>query len=120
MVEDDPDARAALQVGLADTYDITAVADGDAALSILDRHQFDLMLVDVKLPGAILRELRDGRLSIPTVFACDTFAFLRIVKQSGASCLMKPMSLAALEAELSFAVADGFGVESPTEPSIER
>jgi CheY-like chemotaxis protein len=120
VVEEDADTRVALQIGLADVYEITAVADGTEALAMLDAQQFDLMLVDVKLPGAILREMRTGRLSIPAVFACETFAFIRIVKESGAAGLLKPLSLVAVEERLSFVSAEGFAREAPTEPSMER
>lgn len=119
VVEDDPDTRAALQIGLADAYEVIAVADGAAALSMLDVLQFDAMLVDLHLPGPILHEMKAGRLTLPTVFACETSAFGRAVEESGAACLMKPIRLAALEERLSFVMAGGFDREGPTEPSID-
>jgi DNA-binding response OmpR family regulator len=120
VVEDDADTRAALEIGLADEYEVVSVADGPAALSMLDLIQFDAMLVDVHLPGPILHEMKAGRLSLPAVFACETPAFGRVVEGSGGACLMKPIRLAALEERLSFVMAGGFDRERPTEPSIEH
>lgn len=119
VVEDDADTRAALEIGLGDHFEVVSVADGTAALSMLDLLQFDAMLVDVHLPGPILHEMKAGRLTLPTVFACETSAFGRAVEESGAACLMKPIRLAALEERLCFVMAGGFDREGPTEPSID-
>lgn len=71
-------------------------------------------------PLPLVDEINGGRLSIPSVFACNTFARVRLVKASGAAHVMKPISLAAVEAELSFVMTEAFDRECPTQPSIER
>ena len=52
IVEDDR----ALRVGLSDTfrdegYDVTCAADGDAAHEVLFSRHFDLVILDLMLPG---------------------------------------------------------------------
>jgi CheY-like chemotaxis protein len=119
VVEEDPRTREALEIGLADAYEVITVPDAEAALAMLDAVQFDLMLVDLFLPGLILHEMRASRLTLPAVFVCETAALARIVKEAGAASVMKPIRLAAVEKQLAFVMAPGFDRERPTEPSIE-
>ncbi|MBK8980417.1 MAG: response regulator transcription factor [Planctomycetes bacterium] len=72
LVEDD----LALRTGLRETfgeegYDVTAVADGNAARELLLTRHFDVVVLDLMLPGRggleILRELRERRLATPVL-----------------------------------------------------
>ena len=63
VVDDDPVLRAILRGYLEDAgYRVTEAADGDSLLDALPQLDPDLMLVDVKLPGAdgfeLLRAIR--------------------------------------------------------------
>ena len=69
LVEDD----LALRTGLSDTfreegYDVTAVADGHAAHELVMSRHFDVVVLDVMLPGRsgleVLRAMRDARLQM--------------------------------------------------------
>jgi DNA-binding response OmpR family regulator len=52
VVEDDPDVRAMLRILLEDeTYDVVEAADGDEGWDRFTAGVFDLVLVDLKLPG---------------------------------------------------------------------
>src|ERR1700758_4962481 len=62
------DDEAAVRESVADVlrdegYQVTAVADGAAALEAVDSHDFDLVLSDLRMPGAdglaILRRVRE-------------------------------------------------------------
>ena len=50
VVEDDPDQRSALQDALGDRYDVTCVADVEAALQAATR-PLDVIITDLKMPG---------------------------------------------------------------------
>ncbi len=72
IVEDDR----ALRVGLEDTFrdeghDVTTAADGDEAYDVLFRRHFDLVILDLMLPGRsgleILRELREQKVETPVL-----------------------------------------------------
>jgi DNA-binding response OmpR family regulator len=52
VVEDEPRMRAMLTDNLEfEGYHVTAVASGEAAMTVFDQHAFSLLLVDVMLPG---------------------------------------------------------------------
>jgi len=51
IVDDDEGTREALEAILEDDYDVACVADGRAALDKLNREAFDLVLLDLIMPG---------------------------------------------------------------------
>jgi DNA-binding NtrC family response regulator len=51
IVDDDEGTREALEVILEDDYDVTCAADGQIALDKLNREAFDLVLLDLIMPG---------------------------------------------------------------------
>ena len=52
VVDDDPDIRRTLRGVLEDEgHDVTDVGDGARALEALERRRFDVVLLDVKMPG---------------------------------------------------------------------
>lgn len=64
LVEDDPALRTVLADAFArDGLDVTAVGDGDEALAALRGQAFDLLILDIMLPGPsgleILRSVRE-------------------------------------------------------------
>jgi adenylate cyclase len=65
MADDEADQRELLFRMLApDGHDVISVADGDAAINELARSDFDLLLLDVMMPGmdgfGVLRHVRSG------------------------------------------------------------
>ncbi len=51
IVDDDEGTREALETILEDDYDVACVADGQVALDKLNREAFDLVLLDLIMPG---------------------------------------------------------------------
>ena len=51
IVDDDEGTREALEVILEDDYDVTCVANGKVALDKLNRESYDLVLLDLIMPG---------------------------------------------------------------------
>jgi DNA-binding response OmpR family regulator len=62
VVDDEPPLRELVIVTLGDTYDCDEAADGDAALEQLRRQRYDMVMLDVMMPGRsgidVLREMR--------------------------------------------------------------
>src|SRR5262245_37539293 len=72
LVEDEPALVLTLTDRLrAEHYEVETAGDGEQALAHLDRASFDLVLLDVMLPGRdgfeVCRELRARGLSIPVL-----------------------------------------------------
>ena len=72
LVEDDPTLRQALAFNLTrEGYEVTAVADGEAALDAARSERLDLVLLDVMLPGMsgveVLRVLRGEGVATPVI-----------------------------------------------------
>ena len=70
LVDDDPRILRMLERTLgAEGYEVTAVADGGAALARIERSVPDLIVLDVAMPGldglAVTRRLRAKRLGVP-------------------------------------------------------
>jgi CheY-like chemotaxis protein len=54
LVEDDQDVREMLVDSIAHSgHSVTAAQNGDAALVLLDKGEFDLLITDVRMPGAV-------------------------------------------------------------------
>ena len=108
LVEDEP----ALVLTLADRlraerYEVEAVGDGEHALALLDRASFDLVLLDVMLPGRdgfeVCRELRARDLSIPVLMLTARAQVVdRVVglKLGADDYLVKPFDMAELLARI--------------------
>jgi two-component system copper resistance phosphate regulon response regulator CusR len=72
VVEDEPTAAAVLAKGLREhAYAVDIANDGDAALEQAAINQYDLLIVDVLLPGTdgleVCRRLRAGGASVPVL-----------------------------------------------------
>ena len=72
VVEDEPGIAFALEADLrTEGYEVTVAGNGDDALSLALRGTFDLMLLDVMLPGKdgfdVCRELRRGGSRTPII-----------------------------------------------------
>ncbi|MFN8061180.1 MAG: response regulator [Vicinamibacterales bacterium] len=72
VVDDDVDHLAVLQHVLANEgYEVSTATDGASALSLLGGHRYDLVLVDIRMPGLdglqLLEAIRKTHGDIPTV-----------------------------------------------------
>jgi DNA-binding response OmpR family regulator len=113
IVENEPDlattcARLFRQMGHVPIL----ASDGREALSLIDRHQPDLVLTDHRLPGVdgleVLRRARSDAKTpviLVTTYASETVR--REVLAAGAVYLPKPFSLADLRAAVEAALAGG-------------
>ena len=72
IAEDEPGISGFIEKGLrANGYTSTTVPDGDAALGRVATGEYDLLILDLGLPGTdgfqVLRRLRESRNAIPVV-----------------------------------------------------
>ncbi|MCW2973951.1 MAG: two component transcriptional regulator, winged helix family, partial [Thermoleophilia bacterium] len=108
IVDDEPAIRTALSRALEiEGYDIDVVPSGEAALSAMERATFDVVLLDVSMPGIdgleVCRQLREAGDSTPVIVVtarsqvADSVAGL----DAGADdYVVKPFSLDELLARL--------------------
>jgi len=97
VVDDKENVRALLSRILGDAYDVTEAEDGQRAISLLASRAFDVVLTDLKMPGAdgfeVLRvaKLRapDAEVVMMTAYATVEDA-VRAMKQGAFDYLQKP------------------------------
>lgn len=106
VADDDPTVALLAQVALpAAEFSTTVVASGDAAIERFARQPFDIVLLDVEMPGCdgidACREIRRSNAAVPVLLVTgrNDPAFLALVKELGVEHIAKPVdwgSLAAL------------------------
>ncbi|RKY21613.1 MAG: DNA-binding response regulator [Planctomycetota bacterium] len=112
IVDDDPEYRRLLERGLSsDEASVTCAESADAArqtLADLPRGHFDLVVLDVSMPGtsglALLAELRQQGARVPVVFVTARGAVAEKVEGLAAGAddwLVKPFALEELRARIA-------------------
>jgi DNA-binding response OmpR family regulator len=108
VVEDEKGMAQLLRRGLEEESHVVSLADdGNAALSLAQNAEFDLVLLDVMLPGMnglqIARRLRETRADVPILMLTARDSISDVVKglDSGADdYVTKPFSFAVLLARI--------------------
>lgn len=82
VVDDEPSVRCLLQMALEETrHVITLAEDGTRALDLLEQHQFDIVISDVKMPGMtgidVLSQVRE---KFPSIVVIMMTAFATVEK----------------------------------------
>lgn len=92
-------------------YDVTLVADGDAAVAALDEGEYDVVVSDIQMPSydgiTLLNEIRRSNLDLPVILVtgeptADTA--IRALRHGALNYLSKPVSAKELVQEVSRAV----------------
>ncbi len=112
VVDDELEIREGLDLLLSsEGYEITAAETGEAGLHLLEEHPFDLVLLDVSLPGRngleLLKDIRarDPHLSVILITAYGSIEMARAAFKSGAQdYITKPWSNDELIAQVAQAV----------------
>ena len=108
LIEDEPDLMSVIVRGLTEAgMDVSAAADGVNGLEMAVRHQFDLIILDVMLPGMngiqVCKEIRKISDSVAILMLTALSSTENIVTglNSGADdYLVKPFKFAELEARI--------------------
>lgn len=111
LVEDDDSLREGLFLALGDAgYSVATTADGDKALALFDAQPFDIVLLDVMMPGRngidVVRKIRESS-SVPVVMltARGDAADIVLGLESGADdYVVKPAEVAVLLARIRAAL----------------
>ena len=105
IVEDEDILRESLQDWLTEGgYQAEVAKDGEQALEIIDKHDFSLMLLDLRLPGKngieVLREARAKRPQLKVIIITaypSVETAVQAMKEGAVDYLPKPMDLDELE-----------------------
>ncbi len=108
MAEDQVQVATHLAQGLrAEGYAVDLARDGDEALWLASNHPYDLLLLDVMMPGkdgfSVVRELRSKRNTTPVLFLTargEVEDRVRGLDAGGDDYLVKPFSFAELLARM--------------------
>jgi DNA-binding response OmpR family regulator len=122
VVEDDPKVANALREGLVqEGHSVVVESTGDAALTRIEREPFDIILLDLTLPGRdglhILRVMRERGLRTPVLVltARDMLEDRVLGLDTGADdYLVKPFAFAEVLARMRALVRRG----RPVEPEV--
>jgi DNA-binding response OmpR family regulator len=104
IVEDEPNARLVLRTALvSNDYSVSTAPDGETALTWLGQERFDLVLLDLRMPGVggleVLGRLREQGNDVPVVIvsAHDRAPHVvRSMKLGATDFLVKPLTPDAL------------------------
>jgi DNA-binding response OmpR family regulator len=108
LAEDEPKVAQHLRQGLAaEGYAVDMAADGDEAIWLAKNHPYDVMALDVMMPGkdgfTVVRQLRREQIFTPVIFLTargEVEDRVRGLDVGGDDYLVKPFSLAELLARL--------------------
>ena len=112
IVDDDIAHRTMLRILLDWQYQIVEADDGSTAIEEADQRDFDLILMDIRMPGVsgleALEKIRSLRPGVPIIMMTAFFSDEITVqaKDRGAfGCLSKPLDFEDLRQNLQQAVA---------------
>jgi DNA-binding response OmpR family regulator len=108
LIEDEPSVAGIINKGLTENkYQVSVAPDGNLGLQMATAHAFDIIILDVMLPGIngmeVCRRLRAGKNQTPILFLTALGTTENIVvglEMGGDDYLVKPFKLAELEARI--------------------
>ena len=108
LIEDEPSVAAIINKGLTENkYQVSVAPDGTLGLQMATAHSFDVIILDVMLPGIngmeVCRRLRASKNQTPILFLTALGTTENIVaglEMGGDDYLVKPFKLAELEARI--------------------
>ncbi len=108
IVDDDPKYRAFVCKGLTESgMECAVAADGEDALKVLRERTFDLVLLDVNLPGLqgwdVLEAMHREGLGVPVIWVTARDALderIRGLRMGGDDYIVKPFAFAELVARI--------------------
>ena len=72
IVDDEAIVRESLKDWLKDAYQVTTAETGEEALELIEKQDFDILIVDVRLPGKsgiqVLKEVKEIKPRIKSIF----------------------------------------------------
>jgi CheY-like chemotaxis protein len=114
LVCDDEEAiRLLLNESLQDSYEVIEASNGRDALRLSTKEQFDLIIMDIKMPSVhgleAIERIRERNKDIPIII-CSAYSAMEhdiIVKTSNvAAFLVKPIDIKALKSKVFELIGD--------------
>jgi two-component system response regulator AtoC len=107
VCDDEEPIRLLLNESLQDTYEVVEASNGRDALRLATKEQFDLIIMDIKMPSVhgleAIERIRERNNSIPIII-CSAYRAMEddiIVKTSNvAAFLVKPIDIKALKTKI--------------------
>jgi len=108
LIEDEPSVAGVINRGLTENgYQITVAPDGHMGLELALHHEFDIIILDIMLPGIngmqLCKTIREQKIATPVLLLTALSTTENIVSGLNAGAddyLVKPFKFAELEARL--------------------
>ncbi|MCP9749587.1 response regulator transcription factor [Ferruginibacter sp. HRS2-29] len=108
LIEDEPSVAGIINKGLTENgHHITIAPDGDTGLDLVLKNRFDVIILDIMLPGMngmqLCKTIRDNNIYTPILFLTALGTTENIVaglNAGGDDYLVKPFKFAELEARI--------------------
>src|SRR5690606_25255735 len=104
IVDDEKHTREGLQQALEENYDVSVAASADEAFNLLDAHEFDVVVTDLRMPGKSGLKVIDKALSLPNrpaVLMMTAYGSIdsavEAMKRGAVDFLAKPVNIERLE-----------------------
>ena len=107
VCDDEESIRLLLNETLEEQYDIEQAADGREAVKKITKEPYDLLIIDIKMPGThgfeAIERIRERNKKIPIII-CSAYRLMKddiVVKTSDvAAFITKPVDLESLKAKV--------------------
>ena len=104
IVDDEKHTRDGLQQALQEHYEVTVAASGDEAFNLMDAHEFDVVVTDLRMPGKSGLKVIDKALGLanrPAVIMMTAYGSIdtavEAMKRGAVDFLTKPVQIDRLE-----------------------
>jgi DNA-binding NtrC family response regulator len=104
IVDDEKHTREGLLLAFEDNYDVSAASSADEAFNLLDAHEFDVIVTDLRMPGKSGLKVIDKALTLPNrpvVIMMTAYgnidSAVEAMKRGAFDFLTKPVNLEKLE-----------------------
>jgi DNA-binding NtrC family response regulator len=104
IVDDEAILRESLRDYLRDTYQVVTAGTGEEALELIEKQDFDILVIDVRLPGKtglqVLREVKESKPYVKSIVITaypSTESAVEAMKLGAADYLIKPVEPDNLE-----------------------
>jgi DNA-binding NtrC family response regulator len=104
IIDDEAVIRESLRDSLKDIHDITTAETGEEALELIKKQDFDILIVDIRLPGKsgleIVKEIRDINPYIRSIVITaypSVELSVQAMKEGAVDFIVKPIRIEALE-----------------------
>ena len=113
VCDDEEPIRLLLTETLKDAYDVDEASDGREALRKVTKESFDLLIMDIKMPGThgleAIERIRERNKTVPIII-CSAYRLMEddiVVKTSDvAAFLTKPIDIKALKSKVFELIGD--------------